>query len=368
MNVLQIVPELNAGGVERTTLEIAEALSQAGHTPHVASKGGRLENALKACGTVLHTFDVGSKNPLHLRRNTKTLIDIIRSNKIDIVHARSRAPAWPAQAAAKATGTHFVTTYHGIYNAKGRMKRRYNAIMAKGDIIIANSHFTKAHIIKEHGTDPNIITVIPRGVDLKHFDPDIVQKSEIKALRDAWDIAPDQILILLPGRLTRWKGQTTAIDALQYLPDHCVLVCLGDAQGRTDYVDSLWNQAKDLGVETRLRLPGHSSNMPVALSCADMILSASTDPEAFGRIAIEAQAMQRPIIATALGGSLETIIDGQTGHLINPENPKALASAIDKTLQWDDYDGRGARQHIVDHFSKAQLQTATIEVYKQLLV
>ena len=236
MNILQVLPELNAGGVERTTIEIAQALSAAGHVPHVASEGGRMEDELRAAGGVLHRLRMGSKNPLTLRSNTRALIKLIKGHKIDLVHARSRAPAWAAKAAAEAANIPFITTYHGIYNANSRLKRRYNAVMTKGDIVIANSNFTKNHIIKEHGTDPKKIIVIARGVDMKLFDPARVSKADIKAMQASWGLDGQSPVLLLPGRLTRWKGQLVAIEALGSLKQDAHLVLLGDAQGRSDYV------------------------------------------------------------------------------------------------------------------------------------
>ncbi len=368
MNVLQIVPELNAGGVERTTLEVAEALSAAGYTPHVASAGGRLERELEGLGGKLHKFNVGSKNLLHYYRNKRALIEIIKDYDIDIVHARSRAPAWPAYSAAQATGRHFVTTYHGIYNAKSGLKRRYNAIMTRGEIIIANSLFTKAHIMAEHGINPQKIRVIPRGVDMVRFDLGALHPREIEAQFKLWNIPLDNHLILLPGRLTRWKGQLVAIDALSLLPDNYALICLGDAQGRDDYIAELQNACMTYGLQDRVVFPGHTDAIPAALACADIIISASTDPEAFGRVAAEAQAMQRPIVATAHGGALETVLHGKTGLLVEPNNAKALAAGIQKALAWEAYDGPVARAHILDHFSKQRLQRDTLTVYQDLML
>lgn len=372
MNVLQIVPELNAGGVERTTLEIAEALTAKGHVPHVASAGGRLESELAALGGVLHKFNVGSKNPLHLRQNAKTLIDIIKAHNIDIAHARSRAPAWPGHAASKATGIKFLTTYHGIYNANTSLKRRYNAIMTKGDLVIANSEYTKAHIIEEHGTDPEKIIVIPRAVDMARFDMDTLSPTDISAQFDLWfdmGVAPlDYTIVLLPGRLTRWKGQKVAIEAIAALPPKFVLICQGDAQGRDDYVEELRRYCRELKVEDRVIFPGHNSNMPAAIAASDMVLSASTDPEAFGRVAAEAQAMMRPIIATAHGGALETVVNGKTGLLVPPGDATAMALAIAKVAEWADYDGEFARKRISGNFSKTRLQNDTLEVYRRLML
>lgn len=367
MNILQVVPDLHAGGVERTTLEIAEALIANGHKAHVASAGGRMEEAFTTMGGVLHKFDVGSKNPLHYIGNRAKLIDIIKHHNIDIVHARSRMPAWPAYAAAKATGTHFVTTYHGIYNAKSALKRGYNAIMTKGEIIIANSAFTKDHIINEHGTDPSRIQVIARGVDMSRFDPLHITRDAITAQRQAWGVKDEQKLILLPGRLTRWKGQLVAIEALSHLPDNIALVCLGDAQGRDEYVSEMDKLAASLNLSERVKRPGHSTDMPTALMAADVVISASTDPEAFGRIAAEAQAMGIAVVATDHGGAKETVLDAQTGFRVPPSDARALSEGIAKALDWPDYDPQAARTHIEDNFSKARMQGDTLGVYDALL-
>ena len=368
MKVLQVLPALNAGGVERTTIEVAEALTDAGHVAHVACAGGRMEGQLSAVGGHLHKIKIGSKNPLKLRAHTKALIDIIRTQKIDIVHARSRAPAWPAHAAARATHRPFVTTYHGIYNARSKLKRRYNAIMARGDIVIANSEFTKAHIIREHRTDPEKIVVIPRGVDMALFDPAIIAPDKIEQQRLSWDIAPSQKIILLPGRLTRWKGQGVAIKALAELPDDFVLVLMGDAQGRNKYVEELKTLASSLGVTERIRLPGHTDAVSLALSSADIVISASTEPEAFGRVMAEAQAMGKPVVATAHGGAMETVLDGQTGQLVPHSDAYALADAIKSVMNWTHFGPVKTRARIGDQFSKKQLQDRTLGVYQQLLL
>lgn len=366
MNVLQILPELNAGGVERTSVEVAEALLADGHTAHIASKGGRLEKELRDLGAVLHILPIGSKNPLKLRRNTKALIDIIKAHKIDIVHVRSRAPAWPAYTAAKAQNIPFITTYHGIYNANSALKRRYNSIMARGDIVIANSEFTKAHIMKEHGTPSETIIVIPRGVDMKAFNPAIVDPVRISALRDAWQVNSAHKVILLPGRLTRWKGQLIAVEALLGLPENTVLILLGDAQGREAYRAEILELARKLDVNDRVRIVGHCTDMPAALLAADVVLSASTDPEAFGRISAEAQAMGRPVIATRHGGALETVLHGVTGLHIQPRDATSMREGLKKALNWPDYDGKIARWRIEERFSKAKLQSDILDIYNRV--
>jgi len=365
MNVLQVVPELNAGGVD--TIEVAQALTEAGHGAHIITAGGRLEHALSAAGGRLHKADIGSKNILTVFRRIKLLRAIINQCEIDIVHARSRAPAWPAYFAAKAEAIPFVTTYHGIYNSRSELKTFYNSIMTKAAHVIANSEFTKAHIIKTHGTDGNKITAIPRGVDMARFDPAKIRAKDRLAQRNRWRVKPKQKLILLPGRLTRWKGQLVAVEALSHLSEEYVLVLLGDAQGRDDFITEIDRLAKELGVQDRVIKPGHSRNMPIALASADVVISASTDPEAFGRVAAEAQAMQKPVVATAHGGALETVIGGETGFLVPPSDAKALADGILKAMDWPDYDGKAVRTRIAVNFSTESLQAKTLSVYKDLL-
>lgn len=371
MNILQVVPELNAGGVERTTIEIAQALNTANHTAHVASQGGRMEEELVAAGGILHRLPMGSKNPMLLRTNTRALIKIIKENKIDVIHARSRAPAWAARAAAKATNTPFITTYHGIYNAKSGLKRRYNSIMAKGDIVIANSYYTKNHIIKEHDIDPARIIVIPRGVDMEIFDPAKISVSDIAVFRQSWGIDAKTPLLLLPGRLTRWKGQLVAVKALTELDTKAILVLLGDAQGRDDYVAEIKVLAQSLGLQDRVLIAPHTANMATAYACADVVISASTDPEAFGRVAAEAQAMHTLVVATAHGGALETIVDGKTGFLVTPNDATALAKGITQVLEMSPPQriqfGRSARARIQKEFSADALKTATLAVYEKAI-
>lgn len=377
MNVLQVLPELNAGGVERTTIEIADALIRDGHTAHVASQGGRMQDQLSAMGALHHAAPLKSKSPLKLRTNTKFLIDLIKAEKIDIIHARSRAPAWAAAAAAKACDIPFITTYHGIYNAKSRLKRRYNAVMTKGDVVIANSNFTNDHIIAEHGTDPSRLVVIPRGVDMALFDPKTVSTADINTCRKNWGVNTDNPVLLLPGRLTRWKGQLLAITALADLHKNgqiCHLVLLGDAQGREHYVEEIKAHAKTCGVENHVIIAEHSNDMPTAFASADCVISASTDPEAFGRVSAEAQAMGAFIIASAHGGSLETVEHGAGGLLFTPSDADNLSQALQSALSLLSTETRAARTkrqkqaraRIQGNFSAHALQQATLAVYRSV--
>lgn len=364
-NVLQVLPALDAGGVERTTLEVAEALIAEGHGAYVASGGGRLVHKLTGAGATHFTLNIGSKRLMSFPWRVAALRKLIVLNKIDIVHARSRAPAWAAWRAAIAEGVPFVTTYHGLYSEGFPGKRRYNSIMARGDLVIANSQFTANHIMATHKTPESRIRVIPRGVDMALFDPDAVPPIRVEAVWKKWNVKPGDRVILLPARLTRWKGQTVAIDALSHLPDDTVLVCAGDPQGRDAYVAELQKQARERGVENRLRLPGHEVDIPAAVMAADVITTPSTDPEAFGRTAAEAQAMGRWVVAAAHGGALDVVDDGVSGALVPPGDAQALAEALRSVP--DSYDPKAARDRVATRFSKASLQRATLNVYEEAL-
>ena len=365
MNVLQILPELNAGGVERTVLEATEALVAAGHGAHVLSNGGRLVAELKAMGGVHHLVNIGSKNILSVPSRIAGLRRLIAEQNIDIVHARSRAPAWPAMFAARAEKVSFVTTYHGIYNARSALKRGYNSVMAKGDVVIANSNFTCDNIIREHGTSPDKITVIPRGVDMQLFDPRKFTAEDVKSKRRRWGVGDEVQLVLLPGRLTRWKGQSVAIAALSHLAEETHLVLLGDAQGREAYVAELKAQVQSLNLTQRVHFPGHDTHVAAAFFAADIVICPSTDPEAFGRTAAEAQAMGRPVIAADHGGAVEVVVHGVTGWRTPPGDAAALANAI---LAVDDLTGvSGARERIRAKYSKTALQNALLGVYADLM-
>jgi len=368
--VLQVIPELDAGGAERTTVDIARAIVAAGGTALVASAGGRLEPELAATGAEMIRLPLASKNPLTLWANAAALARIIRERNVAIVHARSRAPAWSALLAARRTGVRFVTTYHGIYNARSAFKRWYNGVMAQGDAVIANSAFTARHLVAVHGTDPARVTVIPRGTDLARFDPAAVPPERVAAMRASWGLTGGAPVILLPGRLTRWKGQAVAITALAGVPG-AVLVLAGDAQGREGYVAELDALAQRLGLGGRVVRPGHVADMPAALAAADVVVSASTEPEAFGRVAVEAQAMARPVVATAIGATEETVRDGVTGHLVPPGDAEALAATLRELLARDPVAlaamGAAGRAHVLARFTVAAMASATLGVYQRLL-
>ncbi|HXA24365.1 MAG TPA: glycosyltransferase family 4 protein [Acetobacteraceae bacterium] len=371
--VLQVLPSLVTGGVERGTVEITRAIAKAGGIALVASAGGRMVTAVQRAGGRHVTLPLDSKNPLTIWRNAALLADVIRTERVAIVHARSRAPAWSAWLACGRTGAHFVTTYHGAYGEDLPFKRHYNAVMAKGERVIAASRFIAELIVARHRTDPARIRVIPRGVDLAVFDPDAVSGEQIARLERAWRLPDGAPVVLLPGRLTRWKGQAVLIEALCRLARRdvcCVLV--GSDQGRRRYAAQLIRQAEALGVADRLRLAGECDDMPAALMLADVVVHASTEPEAFGRVVIEAQAMGRPVIASDLGGPVETVEHGVTGWRVPPGDAGALASAIDHALTLSTSAraeaGFGARAAVQLGYTVAAMQAATLAVYDELLV
>jgi len=370
--VLQVTPALDAGGSERTTLDVARAIVAAGGTALIATAGGRLVGEAERAGARVIIGPYDSKNPLTVWRNTARLSAIIRTEGVAIVHARSRAPAWSALWASRRAGIPFVTTYHGIYKAGNPLKRAYNAVMAGGDVVIANSQYTAAHVLAEHKIDPSKLVTIPRGVDIEAFTPSHVTADRITKLRAHWNLPADTPVILLPGRLTRLKGHTTFLDALAQLPHRRFLAVLaGGGEDRDRYVDELKQQAERLGLAANVRIPGHVSDMPAAYMLADVAVSPSTVPESFGRTPVEAQAMGRPVVATALGGQLETVEDPATGFLVPAFDAGALASAIERALALDksarDAMALRGRTRVLERYTVDAMCSATLDVYRKLL-
>nr|WP_321442246.1 glycosyltransferase family 4 protein [uncultured Hyphomonas sp.] len=374
--ILQVAPELSAGGVERTVLEVTEAILEAGGRALLASRGGRLEDEFEKLGGELFRMDAKSKNPVVLKLNEGKLKRIIRSEGVHLVHARSRAPAWSAYAAAKATGVPFVTTYHGAYSGEEGLKRKYNSVMAKGDLVIANSQWIAAHVQRVHDLPPDRIVTIPRGVDLEAFYPGAVTPARIDAVRARWGLKGDtRLTLFLPGRLTEWKGQLLAIQALGLLApeerDGLVLVLAGDAQGRDAYEGRIYDTIRQLQLDGKVLVVGHETDMPAAYLASDIVMAPSTRPEAFGRTAAEASAMARPVIVSDHGGGRETVLDGETGARFQPGDAAALAGAIRALLAVGKTAragmGKAGQAHVRSHFSKRGLQMATLGVYKRLI-
>ncbi|HLK24066.1 MAG TPA: glycosyltransferase, partial [Caulobacteraceae bacterium] len=302
--LLQVIPDLGAGGAEQTTLDVARAVVAAGGRAIVASRGGRMTAELRARGGELRVLPVHTKNPITMLANRGRLAALIRTEGVSLVHVRSRAPAFAAFAAASDAGVPAIATYHGLYSSGNALKRWYNSVMTRGPITIANSGFTAKHIIAEHALDPARVVAIPRGVDLARFDPAAVAPERTAALEAVWALPPrgEALRFLLAGRLTRWKGQMLAIEAAARLVAERRLdfriVMVGDDQGRSGYRQALAREIRARRLADRIVLAGHCDDMPAAYLAADVALAPSLEPEAFGRTAVEPQAMARPVIAS----------------------------------------------------------------------
>jgi glycosyltransferase involved in cell wall biosynthesis len=370
--ILQVLPRLESGGVERGTVDVTAAIVEAGWRAVVASGGGPMVREVERAGGVHVTLPVFSKSPLAMRANAKRLEKLIREQDIDIIHARSRAPAWSARAAARRTGAHFITTFHGAYNASNAVKRRYNSIMAKGERVIAISEFIADRVVSTYGADPRRVCIIPRGVDLDIFHPSAVSPERMIQLATEWRLPDAAPVIMLPGRLTRWKGHEVLIEALARMGRNdvrCIMV--GAEQGHDRYRRDIDDHIARTGVGRFVQIVGTCRDMPAAYMLADVVVSASTDPEAFGRVAAEAQAMGRPVIATDHGGARETVVPGETGWLVHPGDPDALATALGEALAMSaeqrESMARSAIGHVILNFSRAQMCAATLDVYAEVL-
>ncbi|MFN8891891.1 MAG: glycosyltransferase family 4 protein [Alphaproteobacteria bacterium] len=369
--LLQVLPALRSGGVERGTLEIAEAQIAAGFRAIVASAGGEMVPALEKLGAKHITLPLTAKSPLAIWRNAAALGALMRTEGVALIHARSRAPAWSALMAARRAGLPFVTTYHGAYNEGFPGKRLYNSVMARGDRVIAISHFIADLIRARHGVPEARLRVIPRGVDPRRFDPALVSAERIEKLRTAWGLPDGRLIIMLPARVTRWKGQMVLVEAMARLPGDSLALLVGDAEERPAFKAELLARIESLGLKDRVRLVGHANDMPAALMLADVVIHASTDAEAFGRTVIEAQAMARPVIASDLGAPRETVAEGITGWRIPPDDAAALADAIGKALAVPPAEraalGARARAAVLSGYTTEAMQAATMAVYRELI-
>jgi glycosyltransferase involved in cell wall biosynthesis len=370
--ILQVLPALQTGGVERGTCDMAAALMEAGWRAMVASAGGPMVREIERAGAVHVVLPLDTKNPVRIWRNGARLADLVRAWKVDLIHARSRAPAWSAFLASQRTGVPLVTTFHGTYNNQNDLKRRYNSIMTRGVRVIAISDFIAEHVRREHGCPDDRIRIIPRGVDIRSFDPEAVQHDRIIKLAREWRIADGLPVVMLPGRLTRWKGQGVLIDAMARLGRRDVqAVLVGADQGRTAYRAELEALIARYGLEGTVRIVDHCNDMPAAYMLADVVVSASTDPEAFGRVVAEAGAMGRPVIVSGHGGAREIVREGETGWLTPPADSSALAEALAHALDLPIEARRAlaatAIAHVRARYTKAEMCAATLDVYAEIL-
>ena len=379
LTVLQVIPRLDAGGAEQTCVEIAQGLVDAGHRALVAGAPGRLVAALNEVGGEFIAFEGATKNPLKIVANGLWMAGVARRETVNIIHARSRAPAWSARIAARRAGCRFVTTYHGIYNEKSKLKRVYNSVMASGDRVIANSRFTSETILERYGTEPGRLTTIYRGVEPDRFDPAQVPAGEIAAMRRQWGVESGQRMVLLPARFTALKGQAVLLEAAALLAKSgppVVLVLVGAGGSTNAYAKRLAQQARALGL-TDVRFCDHADNMPLAYASADVTVMATTRAESFGRTVVEAQAMGCPVVATGLGPTLETVLapprveaERRTGWIVPPADAGAMAKALAAALSLDSAQrqalAKRARAHVLENFTTPAMVRATLDVYAQL--
>ena len=371
--VLQVLPELDQGGVEIGTIEIASELQKQGYTNFVASEGGRLVHNLERMKVKHFTLPLKTKNPLKMYLNSLKLEKIIKENGINIVHARSRAPAWSAYWAAKRAGVKFLTTFHGTYGLgpKG-IKKYYNRVMTYGDLVIAITQHIKQHMIDNYGVDENKIRLVYRCVNVEKFNPDDINVERMIKIMEEHNLPEDKRIVLLVGRLTRWKGQKLLIEALEKIKDRdffCVFV--GDDQGRVAYTQELKDDIKAKGMEGRFAFIRHLDDIPAMMMLSDVVVSASTDPEAFGRIAAEGQAMGKIVVASNIGGSLENIKDGVSGKLFESADASSLADAIlwafDLSKEEREKFAAEGIKNVKENFTKQIMCDKTLSVYKELL-
>lgn len=370
--ILQVVPALISGGVERGTLEIAKNIVRVGHNSIVISAGGPMVESLEDSGSEHITLNVASKNPVTIWKNARKLANIIRSRNIDIVHARSRAPAWSCYMAAKATNVKLITTFHGIYNFKNFLKKFYNSVMTEGRSVIAVSNFVKKHIVDNYKVDPNKITVIHRGVNHNEFSKKKLSEDKLNQYREKYRVPADTPVLLLPSRMTRWKGHMVLIDALEkikHLNFYCIMA--GDLAKHPTYVSRIKEKIHQYKLQSHIQLFGNEPDIISLYGISDIVLSTSIEPEAFGRTIIEAQAMEKIVIATNIGGACETIQDGLNGFHVEPNDSIALAQKIEHCLsligsEQEKNMTMNARKTASENFSLEKMLKNTLAIYNHI--
>jgi glycosyltransferase involved in cell wall biosynthesis len=379
--ILQIIPELDTGGAEQSVIEISEAIVKGGGRALVFSQGGRMIPNLTATGAEWTDFPAASKNPATILLNARRIIAAVHQRNVRLIQAESRAPAWSALIAARQCRVPFVTTYHGAYNERNAVKKLYNSVMARSDIVIANSQFTADLVKARYGTPASRLRVIYRGVDARRFEPSAVAPHRVAALREKWGVNEDQRIVLHAARLTSWKGQTFLIEAagrMRQSGDKFVVILAGHAQGRTEYEEQLRRQISEAGMQDIIRLVGHVSDMPAAYAAAHVTFVGSVEPEAFGLAAAEAQAMGCPVISTSIGATPETVMapplapnNERTGWLVSPRDTAGYGHVLREVLNLTPAEreaiGQRARRHVNARFTTAKMQKNTLDVYDQLL-
>ena len=379
IKILQVIPKLGYGGAETGCYDLAHYLPENNCSSYIVTSGGELVQFIDQKKVKLIKLPVHSKNPILMFFNSIVLIFIILYHNISIVHARSRAPAWSCLIAAKITRRKFVTTFHGTYNFKNSVKKFYNSVMVRSNLIIAGSNFIFSHIKDNYSKYLDLkkkFLVIFRGINVDYFDPSTTLEAEEDNLRLSWGVPIDKKLILLPGRLTAWKGQETFIEALNLVNKELghqsfYAVILGSDQGRDIYSKKIKRLAEQYRLVPQLKFIEHCKNMPLAYKISNLVVSASIEPEAFGRVAIEAQSMEKPIIASNIGGSNETIENNVSGFLFESNNPESLSKKIIEVLNLGESRlkliGIEGRKNIIKKFNVEKMCFSTYSEYKKLL-
>ena len=379
IKVLQVIPKLGYGGSETGCYDLAHYLTENDCASYIVTSGGELLKYVNKKKVKVIRLPVHSKNPILMLFNSLILVFIILFFNISIVHARSRAPAWSCLLASKITRRKFVTTFHGTYNFSSSMKKFYNSVMLRSDLIIAGSNFIFSHI-NENYSDHLInlkkkFLVIFRGINTDYFNSSTIKQSEENKLILNWNIQKDKKLILLPGRLTSWKGQEMFIEAINLVnkelgSEKFNVVILGSDQGRKIYKQKLLRLVEQYRLINQVKFIDHCKNMPVAYKISDLIVSSSIEPEAFGRVSVEAQSMEKPIIASNIGGSRETIINDKTGFLFEAGKPESLSKKIIEVLKLDESTlkslGNEGRKNVIKKFNIEKMCFSTYLEYKKL--
>ena len=369
--IMQLLPAMEMGGVERSAVDVALAIKAAGYEALVVSAGGRMVHELERAGIRHIRAPVDSKNPWRIWKNAELLQKLIREHGVSLLHARSRAPAWSGWLACQRAGIPFVTTFHSTYNFSGRLKKFYNAVMVRGDYVIANSDFIRQHVMDNYDMPWSRLRVIQRGVDIDLYDPEKVQAARVVSLSTEWRLPDDVPVVMLPGRLTGWKGQKLLIEALARLDRKVRCLLVGSAQGRDAYVEELEALARVRDLRDSVHIVQNCRDLPAAYKLADVIVSASTQPEAFGRVTVEGQAMGRPVVAPDHGGAREQITHGVTGWLFRPGDADHLAQQLNKALSLSPAERANVHEAAITnartHFTKKLMCDRTLSVYREVL-
>ena len=374
IRLLQIIPNMDVGGAETGCLHVAEYISKMGGFSAILTSGGKLLELIDDNKIKIFRWPI-NKNPFFILLNIFYIFIKIKLNNINVVHARSRGPAWSAYFAAKLAGVKFITTFHGTYNFKSKLKKFYNSIMLKSDHVITGSEFILNHIHSNYDIKAPS-SVIKRGIDEKYFSKKNVSDEEIRKLKKSMNISEKNFIILLPGRLTYWKGQKLFIESLNIINKKDLLknvsaLIIGGHQGRVDYRHELIKMIKDYELEDKLLIAHGLSKMPVAYSIANLVLSSSIEPESFGRVSVEAQSMEKPVLASDIGGSLETVINNKTGWLFKNNDANDLASKIEMIIKTEqnilDLIGKQGRKNVKENYTRELMVSRTLEIYGSLV-